>query len=156
MVGYYHDPVKPAETIDSDGWVHSGDIAELGPDGHYRIVDRKYELIITSSGKNISPANLEAVAKSSPIIGQAVAIGDGHSRHHSAFVAARSPGRPDVGEGSWHHVTIAGRDRRASVDDQPRYGARSPSPMTAPAGGSNSLAICSRFFPTSGRLSPRS
>jgi len=79
MVGYYRDPVKTAETIDSDGWVHSGDIAQLGPDGHYRIVDRKKELIITSSGKNISPANLEAVAKSSPIIGQAVAIGDGHS-----------------------------------------------------------------------------
>ncbi|HVC75297.1 MAG TPA: long-chain fatty acid--CoA ligase [Candidatus Micrarchaeaceae archaeon] len=79
MVGYYRDPVKTAETIDADGWVHSGDIAELGADGHYRIVDRKKELIITSSGKNISPANLEAVAKSSPIIGQAVAIGDGHS-----------------------------------------------------------------------------
>jgi long-chain acyl-CoA synthetase len=59
--------------------VHSGDIAQLGPDGHFRIVDRKKELIITSSGKNISPANLEAVAKSSPIIGQAVAIGDGRS-----------------------------------------------------------------------------
>jgi long-chain acyl-CoA synthetase len=79
MVGYYRDPEKTAETIDKDGWVHSGDIAQLGPDGHYRIVDRKKELIITSSGKNISPANLEAVAKSSPIIGQAVAIGDGHS-----------------------------------------------------------------------------
>jgi long-chain acyl-CoA synthetase len=79
MVGYYRDPVKTAETIDADGWVHSGDIAQLGPDGHFRIVDRKKELIITSSGKNISPANLEAVAKSSPIIGQAVAIGDGHS-----------------------------------------------------------------------------
>ena len=79
MVGYYRDPAKTADTIDADGWVHSGDIAELGPDGHFRIVDRKKELIITSSGKNISPANLEAVAKSSPIIGQAVAIGDGHS-----------------------------------------------------------------------------
>ncbi len=79
MVGYYRDPAKTAEAIDADGWVHSGDIAQLGPDGHYRIVDRKKELIITSSGKNISPANLEAVAKSSPIIGQAVAIGDGRS-----------------------------------------------------------------------------
>jgi long-chain acyl-CoA synthetase len=79
MVGYYRDPAKTAEAVDKDGWVHSGDIAQLGPDGHFRIVDRKKELIITSSGKNISPANLEAVAKSSPIIGQAVAIGDGRS-----------------------------------------------------------------------------
>ncbi|MEA2655238.1 MAG: long-chain acyl-CoA synthetase, partial [Chloroflexota bacterium] len=49
MVGYYRDPVKTAEAIDADGWVHSGDIAQLGPDGHFRIVDRKKELIITSS-----------------------------------------------------------------------------------------------------------
>jgi long-chain acyl-CoA synthetase len=77
MVGYYRDPEKTAEAIDEDGWVHSGDIAVLGDDGHFRIVDRKKELIITSSGKNISPANLESLAKSSPIIGQAVAIGDG-------------------------------------------------------------------------------
>jgi len=79
MVGYYRDPAKTADTIDKDGWVHSGDIGELGADGQFRIVDRKKELIITSSGKNISPANLEAVAKSSPIIGQAVAVGDGRS-----------------------------------------------------------------------------
>jgi long-chain acyl-CoA synthetase len=77
MVGYHRDPEKTADIIDSDGWVHSGDIAVLGDDGHFRIVDRKKELIITSAGKNISPANLEALAKSSPIIGQAVAIGDG-------------------------------------------------------------------------------
>jgi long-chain acyl-CoA synthetase len=77
MVGYYRDPAKTADAIDEDGWVHSGDIAVQGADGHFRIVDRKKELIITSAGKNISPANLEALAKSSPIIGQAVAIGDG-------------------------------------------------------------------------------
>ena len=77
MVGYYRDPEKTAETIDSEGWVHSGDIGALGADGQFRIVDRKKELIITSAGKNISPANLESLAKSSPIIGQAVAIGDG-------------------------------------------------------------------------------
>src|SRR5216683_2018479 len=77
MVGYYREPAKTADMVDADGWVHSGDIGTLGPDGHFRIVDRKKELIITSAGKNISPANLEALAKSSPIIGQAVAVGDG-------------------------------------------------------------------------------
>jgi long-chain acyl-CoA synthetase len=77
MVGYYRDPEKTADTVDADGWVHSGDIGALGADGQFRIVDRKKELIITSAGKNISPANLESLAKSSPIIGQAVAIGDG-------------------------------------------------------------------------------
>jgi long-chain acyl-CoA synthetase len=79
MVGYFRDPEKTAETIDKDGWVHSGDIAEMGPDDQFRIIDRKKELIITSAGKNISPSNLEALAKSSPIIGQAVAVGDSRS-----------------------------------------------------------------------------
>ncbi|HEY1455954.1 MAG TPA: AMP-dependent synthetase/ligase [Candidatus Dormibacteraeota bacterium] len=76
MMGYYRDPEKTADMIDAEGWVHSGDIAELRADGHFRIIDRKKELIISSAGKNISPANLEALAKSSPIIGQAVAVGD--------------------------------------------------------------------------------
>src|SRR2546425_7802371 len=77
MVGYYRDPEKTAEAVDAEGWVHSGDIAMQDADGHFRIVDRKKELIITSAGKNVSPANLESLAKSSPIIGQAVAIRDG-------------------------------------------------------------------------------
>jgi len=76
MVGYYKEPGKTSEMIDAEGWVHSGDIAEPGPNGQFRIIDRKKELIITSAGKNISPANLESLAKSSPIIGQAVAVGD--------------------------------------------------------------------------------
>jgi long-chain acyl-CoA synthetase len=79
MVGYYKEPGKTADIIDEDGWVHSGDIGELGPRGQFRIIDRKKELIITSAGKNISPANLESMAKSSPIIGQAVAVGDGRN-----------------------------------------------------------------------------
>src|SRR5256714_12919236 len=76
MVGYYKEPGKTSDMIDADGWVHSGDIAEAGTNGQFKIIDRKKELIITSAGKNISPANLEALAKSSPIIGQAVAVGD--------------------------------------------------------------------------------
>jgi long-chain acyl-CoA synthetase len=76
MVGYYREPAKTGDIIDADGWVHSGDIAEMGPNGQFRIIDRKKELIITSAGKNISPSNLESLAKSSPIIGQAVAVGD--------------------------------------------------------------------------------
>jgi long-chain acyl-CoA synthetase len=79
MVGYYKEPGKTADIVDKDGWVHSGDIGAPGPNGQFKIVDRKKELIITSAGKNISPANLEALAKSSPIIGQAVAVGDGRN-----------------------------------------------------------------------------
>ena len=74
--GYLNDPEKTAEAIDSDGWLHSGDIGEIDSDGYLRIIDRKKELIITAGGKNISPANLEAELKTVPLIGQAAVIGD--------------------------------------------------------------------------------
>jgi long-chain acyl-CoA synthetase len=74
--GYLDDPVKTAEALDADGWLHSGDIGEVDADGYFRIVDRKKELIITAGGKNISPANLEASLKMIPLVGQACAIGD--------------------------------------------------------------------------------
>jgi long-chain acyl-CoA synthetase len=74
--GYLNDPEKTAESLDADGWLHSGDIGEVDDDGYYRIVDRKKELIITAGGKNISPANLEAALKMIPLVGQACAIGD--------------------------------------------------------------------------------
>src|SRR5262249_20346296 len=77
--GYYRDPQRTTELLDADGWVHSGDVATVDADGYYRIIDRKKELIITSSGKNISPANVEALLKRNPIVGQAMAVGDGHS-----------------------------------------------------------------------------
>ena len=73
--GYYNDPDKTAETL-IDGWLHSGDIGVMDDDGYVTIVDRKKELIITSGGKNISPANLESALKMIPLVGQACAIGD--------------------------------------------------------------------------------
>ena len=78
MTGYRNQPDKTRETIDEDGWLHSGDIGELDEDGYLRLVDRKKELIISAGGKNMSPANIEAKLKaSSPAIGQAIAVGDG-------------------------------------------------------------------------------
>ena len=77
MRGYRNDPEKTAEAIDDDGWLHTGDIATIDAEGYVRIVDRKKELIINAAGKNMSPANIESALKtSSPLIGQAVCIGD--------------------------------------------------------------------------------
>jgi long-chain acyl-CoA synthetase len=77
--GYYKEPEKTAETFDSEGWLHTGDIATIDADGFVKIVDRKKELIITAGGKNISPANLEALLKQNPLIGQACVVGDKRS-----------------------------------------------------------------------------
>ena len=63
MRGYRNLPDKTAETIDSDGWLHTGDIGEIDDDGYLKIVDRKKELIINAAGKNMSPANIEATLK---------------------------------------------------------------------------------------------
>jgi long-chain acyl-CoA synthetase len=79
MAGYYGAPEQTADMIDPDGWVRTGDIAEVDAGGYYRIVDRKKELIITSSGKNIAPVQVETQLKRHPLIGQAIAVGDGRS-----------------------------------------------------------------------------
>jgi long-subunit acyl-CoA synthetase (AMP-forming) len=76
--GYRNQPEKTREALDDDGWLHTGDIGEFDEDGYLKLVDRKKELIISAGGKNMSPANIEAKLKaSSPVIGQAIAIGDG-------------------------------------------------------------------------------
>ena len=73
MAGYRNQPEKTAEAIDADGWLHTGDIAQIDDDGYVTIVDRKKELIINAAGKNMSPANIESTLKgASPLIGQVV------------------------------------------------------------------------------------
>jgi long-chain acyl-CoA synthetase len=74
---YFENPEATAELLDDEGWVHTGDIGVLDEDGFLRIVDRKKELIITSQGKNISPSNIENMLKESPLVGHALAFGEG-------------------------------------------------------------------------------
>ncbi|MPZ69046.1 MAG: AMP-binding protein [Actinobacteria bacterium] len=76
LSGYYKEPEKTAETFDEDGWLHSGDIAEIDSDGFVKIIDRKKELIITAGGKNVAPSNIESLLKAHPLVSQACAIGD--------------------------------------------------------------------------------
>ncbi len=86
MPGYRNMPEKTAETIDAEGWLHTGDIGELDEDGYLRIVDRKKELIINAAGKNMSPASIESKLKAaSPLIGQVAAVGDAR-RYNVALI----------------------------------------------------------------------
>ncbi|MGH3647141.1 MAG: AMP-dependent synthetase/ligase [Micromonosporaceae bacterium] len=93
MRGYRKQPEKTAETVDADGWVHTGDIATVDDEGYVKIVDRKKELIINEAGKNMSPSNIEnAMKAASPLVGQVVAIGDSRP-----YVTALIVLDPDVG-----------------------------------------------------------
>ena len=87
MLGYRHAPDRTAEALDPDGWLHTGDIGSIDADGFVTIVDRKKEIIINSAGKNMSPANIEARLKTaSPLIAQAVCIGDGRPYNTALIV----------------------------------------------------------------------
>ena len=74
--GYLHNPEATADTVDAQGWLHTGDIGEVDADGFLRITGRKKEIIITSGGKNLSPEKIENTLKMSPYIKEAVAVGD--------------------------------------------------------------------------------
>jgi long-chain acyl-CoA synthetase len=73
--GYFKEPELTAQTIDRDGWLHTGDVGAWD-DGYLKIMDRKKDIIITAGGKNITPAYIENKLKFSPYIQDAVVIGD--------------------------------------------------------------------------------
>jgi long-chain acyl-CoA synthetase len=74
--GYLKQPEKTAETIDPEGWLHTGDVGEVDADGYFRITDRMKDIIITAGGKNVTPSEIENELKFSPYITDAVVIGD--------------------------------------------------------------------------------
>jgi len=74
--GYLNQPELNQETLTKDGWIHTGDLGYLDEDGFLYVTGRKKEIIITSGGKNITPANIENLLKNHPLIEQALVHGD--------------------------------------------------------------------------------
>jgi long-chain acyl-CoA synthetase len=76
FAGYYRDDAATREVLGDDGWLRSGDVAAIDADGFVTITDRKKDLLVTAGGKNLSPQNLENALKTSPLISQALVVGD--------------------------------------------------------------------------------
>jgi len=74
--GYFGDDVATAAAFDADGWLHTGDLGSLTDEGYLRIIGRTKDLIITSSGKNITPTNIESALRETRWISEAVVYGD--------------------------------------------------------------------------------
>jgi len=77
MLGYYKDEEKTKEMIDSEGWLHTGDIGEMVENRFLKITDRKKEIFKLSTGKYVAPQILENRAKESPFIDQILVVGEG-------------------------------------------------------------------------------
>ena len=75
--GYYKAEEETKAAFDNDGWLHTGDLAEIDENGFAKIIGRKKEIIITSGGKNIAPVELENLIKTHELIGQICMVGDG-------------------------------------------------------------------------------
>jgi long-chain acyl-CoA synthetase len=75
MLGYWRDPAATAKTL-RNGWLHTGDLGTLDPQGHLRITGRKTEMIVTATGKNVFPGHIEELLCRDPLILQALVVGD--------------------------------------------------------------------------------
>ncbi|HCS12200.1 MAG: long-chain fatty acid--CoA ligase [Zetaproteobacteria bacterium CG06_land_8_20_14_3_00_59_53] len=76
MQGYWHRPEETSAVLEADGWLHTGDIAEMDSEGYVRIVDRKKELLVLSNGEKVPPARVEKRLAIDPVILQVMVIGD--------------------------------------------------------------------------------
>ena len=95
MLGYWNKPQATAEAI-RDGWLHTGDLGELDPDGYLRITGRKKEIIVTAAGKNVAPVYLEALLTEDPLIQQAMVVGDGRKFLAALIVPAPEALRAEI------------------------------------------------------------
>ena len=110
--GYYKDPEATAEVLGADGWLRTGDIAEIDADGFVKITDRKKDIIVTAGGKNIAPQNIENDLKASKYISQALVVGD-RRPYPAALVTLDA-----VEIGKWAEAQGIAGDMAALADDE--------------------------------------
>lgn len=95
--GYYRNEEKSSELYDDEGWMHTGDLGALDPEGYLRITGRKKDLIITAGGKNVAPAEMEGLLQSIAGVGQAVVVGD-RQPYLAALLVLDPEALPELGK----------------------------------------------------------
>jgi long-chain acyl-CoA synthetase len=112
MMGYYNKPEETAAVL-KDGWFHTGDIGTLDAEGYLRITDRKKDLLVTSGGKKVAPQPIEGILKQSPLVAEAVLLGD-RRRFVAALIVpdftALERRLKDLGRPPADRDVLAGRD----------------------------------------------
>jgi long-chain acyl-CoA synthetase len=113
FAGYLDAPELTAQVVDERGWLHTGDLGRLDDGGNLRIIGRKKEMIVPTSGHNVSPVAIEAALKESPLIAQACAVGEGRPHIAALLVldpevlGGRTAGDADVRTEIDAHVALA-------------------------------------------------
>jgi len=120
MDGYWGRPEETAAAI-HDGWLHTGDIGVIEPDGNLRITDRKKDIIVLAGGDNISPARVEGMLVAQPAIAQAVVFGDGRAALAALLVPAEGYDAPAVA-----HAVDAVNKRLATTERVRRHATVEP------------------------------
>lgn len=77
FAGYWGNDTATSETVDRDGWLHTGDVGEVDDEGFVRITGRKKEILVTAGGKNVAPAVLEDRLRAHALVDQCLVVGDG-------------------------------------------------------------------------------
>ncbi len=122
MLGYWHNDEATREAIDDEGWLHTGDVGEIDPDGYLTITDRKKDIIVNSGGENIAPQRIESLLVGDPMIDQAVVFGDQKPylvaliapNREAAVEWAVSEGLPET---DWEHL-VASKVLRKEIQNR--------------------------------------
>jgi len=91
MLGYWNRPEQTAQAVDADGWLHTGDIADVNDDGYIAIRGRLRDILVLSTGHKIAPTDMEMALTMDPLIEQAMVLGEGRQCPAALLVLAEKP-----------------------------------------------------------------
>jgi long-chain acyl-CoA synthetase len=134
--GYWNNPEATREALPGDGWLHTGDLAEIDLDGHIRITERKKDIIVLAGGTNVAPQRVEAALLGAPEVAQALAVGDGRP-FIGALIVADSEQTHGLTESETRAVlerAVAQANERLGREEQVRRFAVLPRELSEAAG----------------------